>query len=36
MALEGVFRFIFNFFCRGFAIIKNLRRFAFHFKATLC
>lgn len=36
MAFKRVFRIIFKFFTGGFAIIKNLRRFAFHFKATLC
>jgi hypothetical protein len=34
MALGGVIRIIFNFFCGGFANMKNLRRFAFQFRAT--
>ena len=34
MPLGSVFIIIFIFFVRGFAIIENLRRFAFPIKAT--
>ena len=36
MVFKAVFRIIFIFFCKRFAIIKNLRRFAFPIQTNGC